>query len=46
MRALGLDEKRVDEAARKAALASSMKGNPVVLEHDRLVAILMNALGG
>ncbi len=46
LRALGLDEKRVDEAARKAALASSMKGNPVVLEHDRLVAILMNALGG
>lgn len=44
LRALGLDEKRVDEAARKAAPASSMKGNPVVLEHDRLVAILMNAL--
>lgn len=46
LRALGLDEKRVDEAARKAALAPSMKGNPVVLEHDRLVAILMHALGG
>jgi alcohol dehydrogenase class IV len=42
--ALGLDESRVDEAARKAALASSMKGNPVVLDHDRLVAILLGAM--
>ena len=43
--ALGLDKSRVDEAARKAALASSMKGNPVVLGHERLAAILLAALG-
>jgi alcohol dehydrogenase class IV len=42
---LRLDTSRVDEAARKAALASSMKGNPVVLDHDQLVAILLRALG-
>ncbi len=45
LRALGLDETRVEEVARKAALASSMKGNPVVLNHDRLESILLGAMG-
>ena len=45
LKVLGLDEGRVDEAARKAAKASSMKGNPVVLDHERLVSILLGALG-
>jgi alcohol dehydrogenase class IV len=43
---LGLDEEGVPDAARKAAGASSMKGNPVVLDHDRLVSILRRAMGG
>lgn len=45
LRALGLDDERVDEAARKAAAASSMKGNPVALDHDRLTSILRRAMG-
>ena len=44
LRGLGLDEARVDEAARKAAGASSMKGNPVVLRHGELAAILRRAM--
>ena len=40
---LGLDETMLDEAARKAADASSMKGNPVRLGHEELVAILRKA---
>lgn len=46
LRALGLGEAGVDDAARKAAVASSMKGNPVALDHDRLVSILRRALEG
>lgn len=46
LRALGLEEGMVDEAARKAAGASSMKGNPVVLGQDRLAAVLTRALDG
>lgn len=37
---LGLTPDRFDEAARKAAASSSMKGNPIVLTHDELLAIL------
>lgn len=37
---LGLDRARHAEAATKARAASSMKGNPVVLSHDELLAIL------
>ena len=40
---LGLEETMMDEAARKAAGASSMKGNPVRLGHEELLAILRKA---
>lgn len=46
LRDLGLGEGMVDDAARKAAGASSMKGNPVELDHGRLSAILLRALDG
>lgn len=46
LRALGLEEGMVDDAVRKAAGASSMKGNPVVLDHGRLSAVLLLALDG
>lgn len=38
--ALGLPADRYAEACEKAAAASSMKGNPVVLSHDELMAVL------
>lgn len=37
---LGLTPERHEEAARKAAQASSMKGNPIELTHDELLAVL------
>jgi alcohol dehydrogenase class IV len=43
--ALGLTEEVMPDLARKAAGASSMRGNPVVLEQDELVAILRRAMG-
>jgi alcohol dehydrogenase class IV len=46
LRALGLEEGMIDEAARKAANASSMKGNPVVLGQNLLEDILARALDG
>lgn len=46
LRALGLEEGMVGEAARKAAGASSMKGNPVVLGQECLDGILARALDG
>jgi alcohol dehydrogenase class IV len=42
--AWGLSDGDLDEIARKAAAASSMKANPVVLEQDELVLILREAL--
>jgi alcohol dehydrogenase class IV len=41
---LGFNEPMMDEAARKAADASSMKGNPVRLGHEELTHILRSAL--
>ena len=41
--AMGLKPDMVDELARKASLSSSMRGNPVVLEHQTLVRILERA---
>ncbi|HCU67806.1 MAG TPA: alcohol dehydrogenase, partial [Desulfomicrobium sp.] len=46
LRDLGLGEGMVDDTACKAAGASSMKGNPVELDHGRLSAILLRALDG
>lgn len=43
LRAWGLGEGDLDEIARKAAAASSMKANPVTLEHAELVEILREA---
>lgn len=40
----GLSDGDLDEIARKAAAASSMKANPVMLGHDELVGILTEAL--
>lgn len=40
----GVQNADLDEIARKAAVASSMKANPVSLTHDDLVAILRAAL--
>ena len=40
----GIDAADLDEIARKAAAASSMKANPVTLTHDELVKILKQAL--
>lgn len=40
----GIGEGDLDEIARKAAAASSMKANPVTLGHEELVAILREAL--
>ncbi|MBL9180637.1 MAG: iron-containing alcohol dehydrogenase [Verrucomicrobiaceae bacterium] len=42
--AWGIQETDLDEIARKAAAASSMKANPVALTHAELVAILREAL--
>ena len=42
--ALGLEEGMVRAVAEKAALASSMKGNPVVLDRTELEAILRRAM--
>ena len=42
--AWGLSDGDLDEIARKAAAASSMKANPVVLSHEELVGILTEAL--
>ena len=42
---LGLTEDLMDEVSEKAARASSMHGNPVVLDHDELVGILRRAMG-
>lgn len=41
--ALGLSSDRFDEAAEKAAAASSMKGNPITLTHSELLAVLAAA---
>lgn len=40
----GMQESDLDEIARKAAAASSMKANPVMLGHDELVGVLREAL--
>jgi alcohol dehydrogenase class IV len=40
----GIQESDLDEIARKAAAASSLKANPVMLGHDELVGILREAL--
>lgn len=40
----GIQDTDLDEIARKAAAASSMKANPVSLTHDDLVQILRSAL--
>lgn len=42
---LGLTEDLMDEVSEKASRASSMHGNPVVLDHDELVGILRRAMG-
>jgi alcohol dehydrogenase class IV len=42
--AWGIQDSDLDEIARKAAAASSMKANPVSLTHDKLVAVLRAAL--
>jgi alcohol dehydrogenase class IV len=44
LRTLGVGEGDADEICRKAAGASSMKANPIVLTHDELRAVLMAAL--
>jgi alcohol dehydrogenase class IV len=44
LRAWGLGEGDLDEIARKAAAASSMKANPAPLSHAELVEILREAL--
>ena len=41
---LGLEEDAMPDMARKAARASSMRGNPVKLEHDELMNILRRAV--
>lgn len=46
LEALGLDAAAVPDVADKASRASSMKGNPVGLDQDELVAILLRAMGG
>ncbi|WP_395735717.1 iron-containing alcohol dehydrogenase [Prosthecobacter sp.] len=44
LRAWGIAEADLEEIARKAAAASSMKANPVTLTHEELVGILRSAL--
>jgi alcohol dehydrogenase class IV len=44
LRAWGIQDSDLDEIARKAAVASSMKANPVSLTHAELVEILRAAL--
>jgi alcohol dehydrogenase class IV len=44
LRAYGIEPAHCDEIARKAAQASSMKGNPITLAHDELTAVLEAAL--
>ena len=44
LQAYGIDSTVLSDIARKAAQASSMKGNPVELTHDELVTILSEAL--
>lgn len=41
---LGLEEEAMPDMARKAAQASSMRGNPVILDHEELMAILRQAV--
>ena len=41
---LGLEEEAMTDMARKAAQASSMRGNPVTLDHEELMAILRRAV--
>jgi alcohol dehydrogenase class IV len=43
---LGLKEEQIPGVAQKGALASSMKGNPVVLDRDELQGILRRAMHG
>jgi len=43
LRAFGLRSEHADEVVAKAAKASSMQGNPVVLSHDELHAVLAAA---
>jgi alcohol dehydrogenase class IV len=45
LESLGLGDADVPDAARKAAAASSMKGNPLELDHEQLVAVLRRAMG-
>jgi alcohol dehydrogenase class IV len=42
--ALGLSLQDIDDVAAKAAASSSMQGNPVVLSHDDLRTILLDAI--
>lgn len=44
LRAMGVDESRLDEVAEAARKSSSMKGNPVKLSNDVLKGILADAL--
>lgn len=44
LRLMGLEERRIPDLAVKAAHASSMRGNPVVLPAEELERILLNAL--
>ncbi|MEQ1749270.1 MAG: iron-containing alcohol dehydrogenase [Prosthecobacter sp.] len=44
LQSYGISESRLPDIATQAALSSSMKGNPVVLPHETLVAILRRAL--
>jgi alcohol dehydrogenase class IV len=41
---LGLEERAMPDMARKAARASSMRGNPVSLNHEELMTILRQAV--
>jgi alcohol dehydrogenase class IV len=43
---LGLTEGLMEEVVEKASRASSMHGNPIVLDRDELLGILRRAMGG
>lgn len=43
---LGLTEGVMEEVVEKASRASSMRGNPIVLDRDELLGILRRAMGG
>jgi len=43
LRTYGMSAAHLDDVAQKSAVASSMKGNPIVLTHEELVAILSAA---